>query len=201
MYNKTMKRAAEEALQTRESLLDSAMKVFLEKGYSDARIEDISEAAGVTRGAFYHHFDGKKEIYFALVEERCRPAMMLAVGLESDSALDPRGKLREFIAGYIRLLSEDKGFREATELTILKTAAVPELQEGMETKRASMHATQQWMKDIIEGLGVPEAAAAAFVLHSALSGVTTLWLIDPTLYPIEGNADRIADLILKLIGK
>lgn len=49
-------------------LLDAAVKVFTEKSFVDARVEDIAQAAGVTRATVYAHFPGKAEIIDALVE-------------------------------------------------------------------------------------------------------------------------------------
>lgn len=43
-------------------ILDAALTVFAERGYRNARIDDVAEAAGVTKGAVYHHFDTKEEL-------------------------------------------------------------------------------------------------------------------------------------------
>lgn len=47
---------------TRLRILDTAMNVFREKGYTATRVEDVCEAAGVTKGAFFHHFRGKEDL-------------------------------------------------------------------------------------------------------------------------------------------
>ena len=62
-----MKRTAEEAEQTRQELLDAALAIFSRTGFEAARLEDIAKTAGVTRGAVYHHFGGKPELYLALL--------------------------------------------------------------------------------------------------------------------------------------
>ncbi len=46
---------------TREALIDAARTLFTERGYDDVGTEEIVRAAGVTRGALYHHFGGKRE--------------------------------------------------------------------------------------------------------------------------------------------
>mgnify|MGYP002737934259 CR=1 FL=1 len=53
-------------LQTRQRLMDAAVGVFAEKGIEGASVEEISEAAGFTRGAFYSNFDSKDALCFAL---------------------------------------------------------------------------------------------------------------------------------------
>jgi AcrR family transcriptional regulator len=53
---------------TRRKLLDAAEGVFARDGFEAARLEDIAARAGYTRGAFYANFEGKEDIFFALLE-------------------------------------------------------------------------------------------------------------------------------------
>jgi TetR/AcrR family transcriptional repressor of nem operon len=48
--------------ESKTRFLDAALHVFRSKGYSPTRIEDICEAAGLTKGGFLHHFDSKEEL-------------------------------------------------------------------------------------------------------------------------------------------
>src|ERR1700756_4109497 len=47
---------------TKTKLLDSALTIIRTKGYSATTVDDICEAAGVTKGAFFHQFKSKKKI-------------------------------------------------------------------------------------------------------------------------------------------
>jgi AcrR family transcriptional regulator len=51
-----------------QELLDAALTVFAERGYRNARIDDVAEAAGVTKGAVYHHFANKEELLRRAIE-------------------------------------------------------------------------------------------------------------------------------------
>ena len=53
---------------TREQLIEVATRLFAENGYEDTSIEDVLAAAGVSRGALYHHFAGKDALFGAVVE-------------------------------------------------------------------------------------------------------------------------------------
>ena len=53
---------------TREELVATARRLFAERGYADVGTEEIVRAAGVTRGALYHHFDSKRELLAAVHE-------------------------------------------------------------------------------------------------------------------------------------
>jgi AcrR family transcriptional regulator len=63
-------RRAEARGTARERLLDAAAQVFTERGYRAASVEDIAAAAGVTKGAVYWNFQGKEDLFFALIDER-----------------------------------------------------------------------------------------------------------------------------------
>jgi AcrR family transcriptional regulator len=49
--------------------MDAARRVFARDGFESARLEDIADFAGKTRGAFYDHFDDKEDVFFAIFEE------------------------------------------------------------------------------------------------------------------------------------
>ncbi|MGL4489844.1 MAG: TetR/AcrR family transcriptional regulator [Rhizobiaceae bacterium] len=64
-----MRRTNEERTKaTRQSLIATARQFFTEKGYSETSTPEIASAAGMTRGALYHHFEDKKALFRAVVE-------------------------------------------------------------------------------------------------------------------------------------
>jgi AcrR family transcriptional regulator len=58
-----------QSLDTSSRILTKAMKIFLEKGYHGTSIDDITQAAGVTKGALYWHFKSKEDLLERIVEE------------------------------------------------------------------------------------------------------------------------------------
>src|SRR5262249_35559694 len=60
---------AERTEATRGALLAAGRRLFAERGYEGVSAEEIVRAAGVTRGALYHHFGGKPELLDAVYEQ------------------------------------------------------------------------------------------------------------------------------------
>lgn len=60
---------AQRSAATRRKLIDAAYALFAERGYTDVSTEEIVRSAGVTRGAMYHQFADKTELFAALAEE------------------------------------------------------------------------------------------------------------------------------------
>ncbi|MGA7411863.1 MAG: helix-turn-helix domain-containing protein [Bryobacteraceae bacterium] len=57
---------------TRMRLIEAAERLFIRRGFDDASVDEISEAAGYSRGAFYSNFDDKEQVFLAVID-RCRP--------------------------------------------------------------------------------------------------------------------------------
>ncbi len=61
-YRNVARKTKEDAEETKDSILEAATKVFMDKGFSNASLEQIAKKAGVTRGAIYWHFKNKMDI-------------------------------------------------------------------------------------------------------------------------------------------
>jgi AcrR family transcriptional regulator len=71
---------------TRERLIEAAFEVFAETGLNAASVEQITERAGFTRGAFYSNFDSKVELFFAIADARNARAIA-SLRAEADAIL------------------------------------------------------------------------------------------------------------------
>ena len=54
--------------ERQSQIMEAAMKVITHKGFSNARIDDIVNEAGLSKGAIYHHYEGKKDLFLALID-------------------------------------------------------------------------------------------------------------------------------------
>src|SRR5215203_5595067 len=75
---------------TRQRLIAAARTMFAERGYAGVGTEEIVQAAGVTRGALYHQFRDKADLFAAVAEgAQAEVAHQITSGAESDGPVDP----------------------------------------------------------------------------------------------------------------
>ncbi|EMS2106601.1 TetR family transcriptional regulator [Neisseria gonorrhoeae] len=66
-----MRKTKTEALKTKEHLMLAALETFYRKGIARTSLNEIAQAAGVTRGALYWHFKNKEDLFDALFQRIC----------------------------------------------------------------------------------------------------------------------------------
>jgi TetR/AcrR family transcriptional regulator, transcriptional repressor for nem operon len=90
-------------LKTRARIVDSARRLFNRHGFEQVTIDQIMASAGLTRGAFYHHFDSKDELYAASVASftTCNPFALKTAKAAADVVSDPRQLARMLIELYL----------------------------------------------------------------------------------------------------
>ena len=88
-----------DSTETRGKLLAAATNVIRAKGYTATTVDDICEAAGLTKGSFFHHFESKEQLGIAAVEQFQAMAETLFGSAPYQAKDDPR----ERIFGYVDL--------------------------------------------------------------------------------------------------
>lgn len=197
-----MKRTKEEAAITREHLLKKALAVFSKKGYAATTLQDIAREASVTRGAIYHHFGGKAELYNTLVREyadRGNQIMSQAVS-EGGTLLDI---LRRVFVRQLQSIEDDREMRALMELYLFKTGLVPELEEGRNQQIESgvglidMLAgimTQGMQQGLLRSDMDPKEMARAYLAFQ--NGLINLWLTAPRQFSLKASAESFADVLM-----
>jgi AcrR family transcriptional regulator len=104
---------------TRQALLDAAHALFTGRGYAAASTPEICAAAGVTRGALYHHFADKRALFQAVIEREA-VAVRESIDLASARAGNARQALLKGGDAYLAAMAE----RGRTRLMLVDGPAV-----------------------------------------------------------------------------
>ncbi|WP_177244551.1 TetR family transcriptional regulator [Streptomyces sp. yr375] len=158
-----MRKTAEEAAQTRVSLMEAALFVFAEQGLSSARLADVAQRAGLTRGALYYHFADKSTLHAAVMAHTWSTVTEPVWGiLASDAPHDER--LGAFLTTWLRRLRHDARFRALLTLTLDGSHDAAGLPEARAAKASGL---ADWQREL-EAFFAGHAAASAAVASAAL---------------------------------
>jgi AcrR family transcriptional regulator len=112
---------AERSESTRDALIEAARPLFAERGYAAVGTEEIVRSAGVTRGALYHHFGGKRDLFEAVYERiEAELAQRIADGALSSGAAAPLEAMRAGAEMFLQAATEP----EAQRIALLDGPAV-----------------------------------------------------------------------------
>ena len=112
---------AERSEATREALIEAARSLFAERGYAGVGTEEIVRAAGVTRGALYHHFGGKRDLFEAVYERvEAELAQRIASGALDAGAAAPLEAMRAGAEMFLQACTEP----EAQQIALLDGPSV-----------------------------------------------------------------------------
>jgi AcrR family transcriptional regulator len=116
-----------------QELLEAALRVFAGKGYRNARLDDVAEAAGVTKGAIYHYFATKEALLLGVVEHYQTVAFGRAEEALRDDRLPATTRIRLLVR---KLFSRPEGSSQHLLALLIRGVAheVP-------------HVHERWLRD------------------------------------------------------
>lgn len=162
--------------QTRQALIDAGRRIFVEKGYAETATPEIVAAAGVTRGALYHHFEDKKALFQAVIECEAREVAK-AIEASSVPADEPRAALIAGASAYFTAMAQPGRTRlllmEGPAVLGLPAVAALDAEHAEASLRAGLAAL------------MPEAGALLGPLTSLLSAA-----FDRAAIAIEAGGER-----------
>ncbi|MBL8736291.1 MAG: TetR/AcrR family transcriptional regulator [Planctomycetes bacterium] len=185
----------------RARLIDAATEVFAMHGYAGATLDGIAARAGVTKGGVYFHFDGKEELFFAVLDhwrERRRRALVMP----APAGLGAAAALRAFLAGYLAFHLREPAATQlarvlATELRGRFTARLREDdRQELRWLRASLR--ELLVLGARDGsLRVEDPVLTAFVLTAGVRGVLEQWITAPADVEMHCDEDQLARALVE----
>ncbi|MEU5840881.1 helix-turn-helix domain-containing protein [Rhodococcus sp. NPDC047139] len=171
-----------DAARTRTALLDAAREVFLRDGYAAAATEEIVSVAGVTRGALYHHFDDKRDLFRGVVER---------IQKEAEETLVPAEPVDDAWEGFTQavLASLDAVYEPATRRLLLIEA--PAVLGWAEVREAHRHSSLKAIERMLVTLD-PETYEKPSIRTSVLAHLLVAAVEESMLY-LAHSDDPVRD--------
>lgn len=197
------RRTRDEALETRNSILDTAEHVFSERGVSHTSLADIAAAAGVTRGAIYWHFRNKADLFDAMMNRVALPMEQMTARASDASLEDPLAYVRACALNVLERVIGDPQCKRVFEICCHKCEDVDEM---LQVRDRHIEGREKCLSHIESGMrnaakkgllarGI-NPRHAAIGLHALVDGLIMNWILDPRYLPLKRDAGRMIDLYL-----
>lgn len=188
-----VRRTKDEALATRHCILDAAELLFQQQGVSRTTLQEIAQAAALTRGAIYWHFKDKADLFNAMMERATLPIeeSLGACGEEMPEAADPLAFIEDRWVQMLHLMVNHAPTRRVFEIATHKVEYVDELlavrERHLQNRNECLGQAEQLLKLASKRGQINKrtpARSIALGLHALVDGLIQNWLLDPKAFDL-----------------
>jgi AcrR family transcriptional regulator len=190
--------------QRREQLLDAALHVIVEQGYSGISIEAVARAAGVTRPVIYDHFPNLGQLLYELVEREERIALqqLKDVVPQNPGEVEPPELLRAGVRRFLDAVASRPG---TWRIILLPPSGTPSIvREHVETNRdGALRRIEQLVRSTLAHDELPDdldVDLTARVIRDLGEEAGRMVLTKPEEFPPE-RYERFAESVMGLVWR
>ncbi len=194
-----------EAEKTRQRIMDAAFRVFTEKGFTRTTLNNIADAANVTRGAIYWHFKDKMDLLIALSE-----VIRVSEGVRPEGFLEGEvlslDDLKEEALQYLRQFEERLRFAVFYEMINHGTAYTEELEQVRAREHNNRRQALKKMEEAfveLKGRGLVRSdldpGNASLSLTAFMAGLIKVWLCNRSSFCLAGVGPTLLDEFLRAL--
>jgi len=185
------------SLHKRQRILKAARQVFARFGFSKSSIEDIARKAGTGKATLYYHFDGKEDIFRAVVQ--AESALFLEKVQEAVGKVStPVEKFRTFVLVRYQYLSKLKTLYAITHQAVEELLPLAQHERDLYFEQELGFLKEILSEGVTEGLfDLENVEEAALVMLAGLWGFDTVVLTYGRATSIVDGLDGMVDLILR----
>jgi len=194
--------------ERRGAILDAALSVFSDLGYTQATLNDVADRLGVTKGCLYHYFESKERLLLDLIEDRIG-ATIVANEVLASGAGSREEVLRLLIEGFWKRFQEP-GQIEVAILALSELPKVPEA--GRLLYEEVVARSEQTLRDVLQRgrrcdeVPTEEIQRAAkmipLMIMGAAMGTRLFRSIDPGQFSAEKTGQTVTAILLRgLLGE
>jgi AcrR family transcriptional regulator len=165
------------APERRKLIETAATRLLAERGIAATTVDDIAQAAGVTKPMLYRHFESKQDLCVALLE-KCRADLIAAPMDEfAPDAADPVAQLPAMVDAWLGHIQEHRDAARLLFTTVSGDAEVERVQREIHARMRATHAAL--LREFIPGLDETDSEILGEVIRAGLAGIALWWLDHP----------------------
>lgn len=176
-------------MDTKESLLQAALKVFAANGYHGSSVAEIAKEAKVSKALFYHYFESKNDLLVIFAKQRLEEWTPLIENLETIK--DPKERIIFLINFVLRELETRSDWLRFLYMLYLSTEGVIAIQEAMEKYKTQFERLFAAERKLYKDLGYIDPDEEAIYLRSVLQGISLEYLLSGKNYPLKIMKEKI----------
>lgn len=196
-----------DALRTRQHLLDVAITLFAKNGVSTTTLADIADAAGMTRGAIYWHFDSKVSLFNEIWNIQSCIALEIRRKLKIQNPDNDLKLLREIIIETLKFISTDRRQHELLQILYHTCEFNGEMYSEREIRERywfNRERMKKLLRNCISKGQIPvntNVELAITIIHGYLSGIVKNWLMQPENLNLYEQAPDVVDSLIAMLTK
>ncbi|ADO49571.1 multidrug efflux transporter transcriptional repressor AcrR [[Enterobacter] lignolyticus] len=199
------RKTKQQALETRQHILDVALRLFSQQGVSSTSLADIAKAAGVTRGAIYWHFKNKSDLFSEIWQLSEFSIADLETEYRAKFPDDPLSVLREILVYILEATVIDERRRLLMEIIFHKCEFVGEMAEVQLVQRGlcleSYDRIEFTLNECMRARLLPVnllTRRAAILMRGYISGLVENWLFAPESFNLKNEARDYVAILLEM---
>ncbi|BDG85665.1 multidrug efflux transporter transcriptional repressor AcrR [Citrobacter koseri] len=199
------RKTKQQAQETRQHILDVALRLFSRQGVSSTSLAEIAKAAGVTRGAIYWHFKNKSDLFSEIWELSESNIGELEIEYQAKFPDDPLSVLREILVHLLEATVTEERRRLLMEIIFHKCEFVGEMAVVQQAQRSicveSYDRIEQTLTHCIKAKMLPGnlmTRRAAILMRGYISGIMENWLFAPQYFDLKKEARDYVAILLEM---
>jgi AcrR family transcriptional regulator len=200
-----LSRREREKLSRRNEILQAARKVFAVKGYDVATVDDVANAAELSKGTIYLYFKSKAELFLSTMEMGMKQVISIITDAIAEHNDDPVAGIRDIIHRQLVFCEENLDMFKIVASESFHTEIHSEMNKNSGFKKRTMNEMSNSMEALANyiqkgiGMGVFKninPKDATFALVSIIRGFSFHWITDPEEVNLREKSESICTIFL-----
>lgn len=170
-------------IDKKQHILTTAKNLFLSRGFKATTIQNIADAANVSKGAVYLHFSSKQDIIFEIAVQTEEVIWQQVQNIRADESLDPRDQLERILETYIDYIHENRLLNELLVQEVGLALSDEMLAETMALRQRWQQAIDSSVADLLGDEFEQWQSDLGFCLNAVMEGFHALLLVEKLEIP------------------